>query len=94
MYKTELREIVDEEETMTLDHRELKALRFVGESHGNPERYPLGRCRGDCDNNEECKGSLVCFEHTGSEPVPGCTGTVGVRNKNYQALQQTYFQCH
>ena len=30
------------------------------------------RCQGDCDNDGECLGHLVCFERDGFTAVPGC----------------------
>jgi len=41
-----------------------------------PPGSPLGLCQGDCDDNSECEGDLVCFERIGEEEVPGCSGTV------------------
>jgi len=35
-----------------------------------------GRCAGDCDNDSECSGNLVCFQRRGNtQAVPGCIGT-------------------
>jgi hypothetical protein len=45
----------------------------------------MGLCEGDCDNDNECEGNLLCFERqgvTGDSPVPGCEG-VGVTDKDY-----------
>ena len=36
--------------------------------------YPLGLCQGDCDNDQECLGNLVCYQRSGFEGVPGCLG--------------------
>jgi len=36
--------------------------------------FPLGECQGDCDGDDECRGSLVCFSRSNDEPVPGCNG--------------------
>jgi hypothetical protein len=36
---------------------------------------PLGRCRGDCDTDDECELDLVCFQRlVGNIAVPGCDG--------------------
>jgi len=38
---------------------------------------PLGECMGNCNANDDCFGSLVCWD-TGTDrevPVPGCSGT-------------------
>ena len=49
-------------------------LAHVG-NNGQPEdAFPLKACQGDCDNDEECKGELVCFHRNGGEEVPGCEG--------------------
>ena len=36
--------------------------------------YPLLMCQGDCDDDDECSGDLVCFDRSDSTPVPGCSG--------------------
>jgi len=36
--------------------------------------FSLGECQGDCDGDDECEGSLVCFSRSNDEPVPGCNG--------------------
>jgi len=36
--------------------------------------FYVGLCEGDCDTNDDCIGSLVCFQRDGFEPVPGCFG--------------------
>lgn len=38
---------------------------------------PCGNCEGDCDNDDQCAGSLRCFYRRGNwdtedDPVPGC----------------------
>eukprot|EP00980_Cylindrotheca_fusiformis_P011317 scaffold2611_cov70-Cylindrotheca_fusiformis.AAC.2 len=43
--------------------------RFLVEEH-----YPLGRCAGDCDSDDDCEGDLVCFQRDHYESVPGCSG--------------------
>ena len=35
--------------------------------------HPLKRCQGDCDNDDECEGDLVCYDQNGMF-VPGCEG--------------------
>ena len=39
-------------------------------------------CQGDCDDDTECAGDLVCYERVGVERVPGCLGQ-GVANRDY-----------
>lgn len=29
---------------------------------------------GDCDNDSDCQGDLICFHRNATEPVPGCAG--------------------
>jgi hypothetical protein len=36
--------------------------------------YPLQRCQGDCDNNKDCAGDLICFQRGPGMAVPGCKG--------------------
>ena len=49
-------------------------LLVVFSGRGDPPS-PLSGCRGDCDNDEQCEGDLLCFERAGTEAVPGCEGT-------------------
>lgn len=43
---------------------------------GDPSSlYPLERCLGDCDSDEDCMGSLECFQRRSSDPgPPNCSG--------------------
>mmetsp|Transcript_9057 Transcript_9057/g.18200 ORF Transcript_9057/g.18200 Transcript_9057/m.18200 type:complete len:840 (+) Transcript_9057:96-2615(+) len=43
---------------------------------GDGPHFPLGECEGDCDNDDECEGDLICFQR-GDADVPGCLGTPG-----------------
>jgi hypothetical protein len=36
--------------------------------------FPLQRCQGDCDLDDECAEGLICFQRGASEAVPGCIG--------------------
>ena len=41
------------------------------------DKFPLDRCRGDCDNDSHCANGLVCYQrygHANNDPVPGCFG--------------------
>mmetsp|Transcript_25296 Transcript_25296/g.50648 ORF Transcript_25296/g.50648 Transcript_25296/m.50648 type:complete len:889 (+) Transcript_25296:36-2702(+) len=49
-------------------------LQLVFTDTGAPPN-PLPECHGDCDDDSQCEGSLVCFQRSGTEVVPGCTGT-------------------
>jgi hypothetical protein len=41
---------------------------------GSKPDWKLGRCQGDCDDDEDCEGSLMCFQRSGDKHVPGCKG--------------------
>ena len=52
------------------------AVIFQAGNDGNPSSaFPLSFCQGDCDNDDDCEGSLVCQQRSGNEVVPGCVGT-------------------
>ncbi|CAJ1897025.1 unnamed protein product [Cylindrotheca closterium] len=38
------------------------------------ETFPLGLCEGDCDSNDDCDHDLVCYQRSGFQDVPGCSG--------------------
>ena len=44
--------------------------------------FPLKRCQGDCDHNNDCDGDLICFERDSYEAVPGCSGK-GISGTDY-----------
>jgi hypothetical protein len=46
-------------------------LKFVG---NNGAVGLLNVCEGDCDRDSECKSGLKCFQRTGLQAVPGCSG--------------------
>ena len=44
-------------------------------NNGSPQQdYPLELCQGDCDNDGECAGDLICHQREPFEAVPGCDG--------------------
>jgi len=53
--------------------RKLIPLEGFG-AYPNAQYLPLGECQGDCDEDEDCKGNLVCFQRDPGDPVPGCEG--------------------
>eukprot|EP00581_Thalassiosira_minuscula_P032884 CAMPEP_0183767252 /NCGR_PEP_ID=MMETSP0739-20130205/12077_1 /TAXON_ID=385413 /ORGANISM="Thalassiosira miniscula, Strain CCMP1093" /LENGTH=268 /DNA_ID=CAMNT_0026006141 /DNA_START=51 /DNA_END=857 /DNA_ORIENTATION=- len=57
-------------------------LAYMGNSGVPADKFPLKLCEGDCDNDSECDGELVCFNRNGRTPVPGCEGA-GMRGKDY-----------
>jgi len=44
--------------------------------------FPLAKCQGDCDDDDDCESPLKCFQRGGTQSVPGCTGT-GISGKDY-----------
>ena len=49
-------------------------------NNGLPENvFPLPRCKGDCDSDDECEEGLICFFRDGNEAIPGCTGQENAR---------------
>ena len=36
--------------------------------------FPLQRCQGDCDTNDDCADGLVCFQRQSNQAIPGCSG--------------------
>lgn len=54
--------------------RHLVQIRSYG---GNPlnEFRPLGLCEGDCDEDNDCQGALICFQRGHNQAIPaGCEG--------------------
>ena len=49
-------------------------LQSIGNNGIPSEVFPLGECQGDCDNDAECAGDLICFKRSANEVVPGCVG--------------------
>ena len=39
------------------------------------EDNPCQECEGDCDDDDECAGNLICFQRNGFTAVPGCEGS-------------------
>jgi len=54
---------------------ELKTL-SSSEISDKGDDYKLAMCEGDCDNDEDCAGDLICFDRSSGStaPVPGCSG--------------------
>ena len=48
-------------------------LQWIGHSAAS-----LENCQGDCDNDNNCNGDLICWQRgsTDSDPIPGCTGDI------------------
>jgi hypothetical protein len=64
------------------DHSPLP-LEIVG-NNGDFQVYPIGRCQGDCDIDNDCEPGLVCFQRRFDEPVRGCgTGPPGLYSVDF-----------
>jgi len=57
-------------------------LWHVGDEGIPASAFPLGACEGDCDNDDECAGGLLCKQRSANEAVSGCEG-VGDYRKDY-----------
>ena len=49
---------------------------------GTNPTHTLGQCQGDCDDDDDCAGILVCHQRDGMSEIPGCQGA-GVTNYDY-----------
>ncbi|KAL3935709.1 MAG: hypothetical protein SGBAC_008824 [Bacillariaceae sp.] len=52
-------------------------LVIVGDEGIPASSFPLGKCQGDCDIDDDCAEGLSCFDRVGDEIVPGCIGAGG-----------------
>ena len=52
-------------------------VNYVGECGRD---YLCGECEGNCDDDYDCEDGLQCFDRSGFEDVPGCTGEGGDRD--------------
>ncbi|GKY96987.1 hypothetical protein MPSEU_000657600 [Mayamaea pseudoterrestris] len=50
------------------------ALVVKGNNKSPASSFPLGVCQGDCDSDSECATGLKCFQRSGTQAVPGCSG--------------------
>jgi hypothetical protein len=58
------------------------ALVLVGDEDVPIDKFPLGLCEGECDNDDDCDGDLKCFQRDDFSPIPGCTG-LGSEGSDY-----------
>lgn len=49
-------------------------IKYVGNNGSPAAGFPLGECEGDCDENLDCAGDLICYQRNANEAVPGCDG--------------------
>jgi len=64
-----------------------KSLELVGNNGKPTNKFPLGLCEGDCDNDRECMGNYKCFDNNNAEYVPGCDGK---RSENKNGKKNDY----
>ena len=57
-------------------------LVIAGDDSTPESAFPLGRCEGDCDDDDDCAEGLQCFDRDNNEAVPGCAG-LGKYGKDY-----------
>lgn len=73
-------------------------IKKVGDDGFPTEFFPLDVCQGDCDNDDECKGDLVCLKRNGGDEVPGCIGgSSDTTGKDYcygVPTSKTLHPCH
>eukprot|EP00980_Cylindrotheca_fusiformis_P025931 scaffold14920_cov63-Cylindrotheca_fusiformis.AAC.4 len=53
--------------------------------------FPLQECEGDCDDDNDCAGYMVCFQRDSNEPVPGCVGGESDNSRTDYCVFQTQF---
>ena len=49
------------------------AAAATGNAIANSNRIILQHCQGDCDNDGDCAGNLICYNNDTRE-IPGCLG--------------------
>jgi hypothetical protein len=45
--------------------------------------YPLQKCQGDCNRNQDCDYGLLCFSRGGATTIPGCFGRADAIGTDY-----------
>jgi hypothetical protein len=61
--------------TTTTTSSGLAVYAKVGDKGVPASAYPFSACQGDCDTDADCQQGLVCSHRTGTESLPGCSGT-------------------
>ncbi|GKZ00110.1 hypothetical protein MPSEU_000964400 [Mayamaea pseudoterrestris] len=49
-------------------------VKLKGNDGSPSSAFPLGLCQGDCDSDSDCATGLTCFQRSGGDAVPGCSG--------------------
>ena len=39
------------------------------------DTHTCGLCEGDCDDDSQCEGDLICKQRNSGDSIPGCRGT-------------------
>jgi len=67
------------------------SIRKVGQNKKPANKFPLGLCEGECDTDEDCNGSLVCFHRDLDELaiVQGCSGGAKDESRTDYCIEET-----
>lgn len=57
-----------------LGTKNITAIPRLREIANNLPDGSYGHCQGDCDEDKDCAGELICKQRTAMEVVPGCAG--------------------
>merc|ERR1712217_866468 len=52
-----------------------------------------GLCQGDCDNDDDCAGKMICYQRKSGDAMPGCSGTPNNGWDYCMATRQTTKGC-
>jgi hypothetical protein len=60
-------------------------LSITGDNNVPPEAFPMNMCEGDCDEDSDCRGNLVCYQRDDVDTalIPGCSGIPDVDGSDY-----------
>lgn len=60
-------------------------LAITGDNNVPPEAFPMNMCEGDCDEDADCSGNLICYQRDDIDTalIPGCDGTPDVDGSDY-----------
>ena len=75
LYATKTKSLTNVTGSSSTLRRQLQSLTNKGNNGSPSSVFPLGECQGDCDNDNECAGSLVCFQRSGTGKKPHTRGS-------------------
>ena len=60
-------------------------LTITGDNNVPPDAFPMKLCEGDCDEDADCNGNLICYQRDDIDTalVPGCAGTPDIDGSDY-----------